>query len=57
MPRNTLESAPDTLRNIAQECKVKGQSFRAFLGALDTLKGRKAVVVTMPGHPGKSGTT
>ena len=51
MPRSTLESAPDTIRTVANECKVKGQSFRAFLAALDTLKGRKAVVITIAGLP------
>jgi hypothetical protein len=46
MPEDTRDRAPETARKIAIECKVKGQSFRAFFAALETLKGREVVAAT-----------
>ena len=43
MPEDPRDRAPETARRMVVECRVKGQSFRAFLAALETLKGRVAV--------------
>lgn len=51
MPENPSDRAPETARRIAVECKVKGQSFRAFLAALEALKGPKVVAATTAGLP------
>lgn len=45
------DRVPGTTRGVAIECKVKGQSFRAFLAALDKLEGRRAVVTAIANLP------
>ncbi len=51
MAEDPLDRAPVTARRVAVECKVKGQSFRAFIAALEVLKGPEAVAVTIAGLP------
>lgn len=51
MADDPRDHAPVTAREVAIECKVKGQSFRAFLAALDKLEGRRAVVTTIANLP------